>query len=463
MGAGQVYTYSGDGLITSITESDSTGPLATVSFDYDNRNRLIDEERTGLHPYHLSYTYDQLGNRLTKTDHAAYLFTIYHYDVEDPQTYGSLNNRLMYYEVFEMSGLPMPRVERVDYQYDANVTAGQNGSPTFIVRKRDDQDFYRGTTLQYQKDGTLFFVIEQEWPDDDQYCEFREVLSITEYRGIGRGRYATRQRDPEYPHDVLPGTSKWSDYDGDSIYGDYEVNETTGNITNTAAYLPGLAQADTQTGDIQYFHGDQIGTLRVITDDVGNVTGDKIYTAFGEEVYESGTVGTRYQYAGAWGYESFGSHLMHVGYRHYDPSTGRFLQRDPLGIIGGPNTYIYVQNAPIASTDSLGLFDDAAWESAFRRRDQLREEERARINRFQGTVGITAMCALHISALPWHGIRYVLTWIGSGLVAPCRGGCGQCGNGNGQGPYTPNPPQQPNIQFPQPARPTPKIPLRKAA
>ena len=63
-----VYSYSPDGLITQTTETDDAGQVSTVTFGYDNRNRLTDEARVGTHPYSLSYTYDAVGNRLTKTN-----------------------------------------------------------------------------------------------------------------------------------------------------------------------------------------------------------------------------------------------------------------------------------------------------------------------------------------------------------------------------------------------------------
>ncbi len=56
------------------------GPAGTTSFTYDSRGRLLSEARTGTHTYRLSYTYDQGGKRLTKTDNNGNFRTDYHYD-----------------------------------------------------------------------------------------------------------------------------------------------------------------------------------------------------------------------------------------------------------------------------------------------------------------------------------------------------------------------------------------------
>jgi RHS repeat-associated protein len=47
-------------------------------------------------------------------------------------------------------------------------------------------------------------------------------------------------------------------------------------------------------------------------------------------------------------------------YRAYDPVTGRWLSRDPIGKAGGINLYAYVHNDPINLRDPTGLQDDPA-------------------------------------------------------------------------------------------------------
>jgi uncharacterized protein RhaS with RHS repeats len=46
--------------------------------------------------------------------------------------------------------------------------------------------------------------------------------------------------------------------------------------------------------------------------------------------------------------------LLHVGERWYQPGTGRFIQRDPIGIRGGLNVYAYVSGSPVAQIDPTG-------------------------------------------------------------------------------------------------------------
>jgi RHS repeat-associated protein len=41
--------------------------------------------------------------------------------------------------------------------------------------------------------------------------------------------------------------------------------------------------------------------------------------------------------------------------RDYDPSVGRYIESDPIGIDAGVNTYAYVKNTPVSYFDSLGL------------------------------------------------------------------------------------------------------------
>jgi len=152
------------------------------------------------------------------------------------------------------------------------------------------------------------------------------------------------------------------------VYTDFHVD--SGDHVIDRAYEPAFGEfpdPDSGTTSIQYHHGDQIGTTRVMTCDTnlnnctagGNgeppITRRRVYTAFGEEISTSGSVDSRYRYAGAWGYQSHDDFaFVHVGARWYDPESGRFLQRDPIGIAGGLNTYEYARSSPTVGVDPDG-------------------------------------------------------------------------------------------------------------
>ena len=78
-------------------------------------------------------------------------------------------------------------VERVDYEYDT-VEDGAQGHPSRVVRKREDETFYRGVSLDYNKQGEIWFASEEVWEKvwDEELgwiCVNKQLLGITEYRG----------------------------------------------------------------------------------------------------------------------------------------------------------------------------------------------------------------------------------------------------------------------------------------
>lgn len=98
---------------------------------------------------------------------------------------------------------------------------------------------------------------------------------------------------------------------------------------------------------------DALGSTRMLTDGNGNPTASYGYTPYGE-ASRSGTDDTQFQFTGR---ENDGaSGLYYYRARYYDPSLGRFIQSDPIGLAGGNNTYAYAEGDPLSFYDPLGLW-----------------------------------------------------------------------------------------------------------
>ena len=121
----------------------------------------------------------------------------------------------------------------------------------------------------------------------------------------------------------------------------------------TGIVVPGIS---TKTaGSTKVEHSDRLGTNKLHTDVSGNTAGTQDYDAFGVLTSTSG-VKNSLGFAGSFGYqEDDETGLKLLGHRLYDPSVGRFVNRDPIG--SGLNWFGYCQNNPLKRVDPTGLDD----------------------------------------------------------------------------------------------------------
>ncbi len=303
--------------------------------------------------FDLAYTHDAGGNRLSTIDEVNHVETVYHYDVEDePEyVYDSFNNRLMYFETFDTSGAEAELVSTTYYFYNdyGNVTR----KVTELADPEPGEKRYRSTYLKYATNGhAVTYLVGEEWtyPESDYAVTFAREFW---YDGA-RQRFLNRELDPVALTDGIVDVESetWSDYVGDSIYADFTFDGST--VTVPRIYEPGMGKVDgLSVGGAAYYHADHIGTTRLLSGYNGSADDESVYSAFGGLV--SGT-NHRYGYAGKHGYQSHAdTPFLHVGARYYDPATGRFLQRDPIGIDGGLNVYVYALNNPALQVDPSGL------------------------------------------------------------------------------------------------------------
>jgi RHS repeat-associated protein len=82
------------------------------------------------------------------------------------------------------------------------------------------------------------------------------------------------------------------------------------------------------------------------------------YGPFGEPIRSSGSMAKSNSFRFSTKYQDDESGLLYYGYRFYNPSTGRWLSREPLGEMASKNLYGFVSNKPVQSIDVLGMYEE---------------------------------------------------------------------------------------------------------
>jgi RHS repeat-associated protein len=125
--------------------------------------------------------------------------------------------------------------------------------------------------------------------------------------------------------------------------------------TDFPGYWGGLASQN-RGGVSSFFGVDSQGSVRILTSDLGAITDYYAYMAFGVELATGATTVNPNRYLGLYGYYRDFINWMYVRARLLDALRGRWINRDPIGYIGGDwNLYRYVRSNPIYLADPTGL------------------------------------------------------------------------------------------------------------
>ena len=130
--------------------------------------------------------------------------------------------------------------------------------------------------------------------------------------------------------------------------------------THPDSYEP-LAQCykegDNAEHTVNYFHCDQIGIPREMTDSQGKLLWKGRYDAWGQLIHDSNRHAQRtthqpFRLQNQYFDQETGLHYNFL--RYYEPALGRFITQDPIGLAGGMNLYRFANNTQIW-IDPLGL------------------------------------------------------------------------------------------------------------
>jgi RHS repeat-associated protein len=101
-----------------------------------------------------------------------------------------------------------------------------------------------------------------------------------------------------------------------------------------------------------YYHADQLGSVRALTDQSKAVVATYTYDAYGQHTASTGSAPNPFRYAGQ--YRDAESGLYYLRARYYDPATQQFLTVDPA-LAATEQAYAYAAGSPLNATDPSGL------------------------------------------------------------------------------------------------------------
>jgi len=208
----------------------------------------------------------------------------------------------------------------------------------------DNGNLTRKTSLATGNYTQYTYDAENRLTTVDEFAAGNPTAAFTStYRYDGLGRRIEK---------VANGQTTRYIYDGEDI-----LLESDGSNVLQARYThgPGIDEpiAVTKGGATYFYHQDGLGSVTDLTDSTGATAKSYAYDAYGNIVDQTGTIEQPYTYTG----REFDaeSGLYYYRARYYDPATGRFLQKDPIGLRGGINLYRYVGGNPIRFRDPYGL------------------------------------------------------------------------------------------------------------
>jgi len=118
-----------------------------------------------------------------------------------------------------------------------------------------------------------------------------------------------------------------------------------------------ISSVEQNTGSepaLYFVHSDHLTTPQVITNQSQSVVWVADYEPFGKaKLGLLNSINLDSRFPGQ--YLDSETGLYYNYFRDYDPSIGRYIESDPIGLQGGINTYAYVSGNPISNIDPMGL------------------------------------------------------------------------------------------------------------
>jgi RHS repeat-associated protein len=369
------YAYVPVGTFGALQLQSEMSPLAssTISYVYDALGRLASRTVQGAGAE--TFSYDAIG-RLTGHSHdmgaftlaylgqtgqitsrtlaSSTLATIWSYlSNTNDRRLSAINNTGLtagQFSNYSFTTTPENYITGITENADASAVYPAAGSQTATYNTLNQLTNLSGQALTFDANGNLTSDGQRTYAWDAE----NRLIGIT-YPGVsgkataftydGLGRRATISSTS--PGGGATVTSYlWC---GDDICQARNAgNSTIRSYYDEGEYLPGTP------AQTLYYGIDQIGSVRRVFASTSSTTAYG-YDPYGAPLQATAPM-TDFFFAGM--FYNADSRLYLTKYRAFDPLTGRWLSRDPIGekTDPGANLYTYVRGNPITLADALGLF-----------------------------------------------------------------------------------------------------------
>ena len=347
----RTVTYDAASRITDLADA------LRQSYGYDNLDRLVSYTSSTVNQ---TFDYDAVGNRTQFSDAVN----------SDTYTYGTTSNRL--------TAIAGSHARTYSYAANGNITGDGSHSYSYDPRNRlvdvDNDTTYtiNGLGQRIEKvSGSAQAFGASDANGDGAYTAADSAAIIDQILALATapGNADCNQDGNVNVQDlvclnnliagnVVPvgGGEVLFAYDEQGqLIGEYNSN---GDAIEETVYLGNQPVAVLKQSNVYYIHTDQLNTPRVISDSTDKVVwrwdSDPFGTTAANEDPDMDGVKFTYNLRFPGQYYDGETGLHYNYYRDYDPGTGRYIESDPIGLVGGLNTYVYVGGDPLHYTDPKG-------------------------------------------------------------------------------------------------------------
>ena len=306
---------------------------STVSYGFDPAGQLANLTHTGVFNAPYVYTYDAAG-RITRVVDDGPGWN-YSYDALGRLTRATDGTNVFVYTLDAVGNI-------LDggRNYDVNHRLVSDAAKTYSYDPRGnltlDQDRTTGARTVYT------------WNVKNQ-------LQRVDFFAAATG--TTPARTLQFTYDPLGRRASKTDngllqrfvYDGNDLVG---TLDNAGNVGAANVFSGAIDEplASIAGGSSKLLYANHLGSVTAVADGA-TLTHAYRYGPYGQTLAGSGADSTPFRHTGR---EKDTDSLYFYRARYYSTAMQRFLQSDPIGLVGGINAYAYVEGNPVNYTDPTG-------------------------------------------------------------------------------------------------------------